>query len=270
MAATDIQFAGSIPDLYDRFLVPLIFDPFAHDLATRVADLRPGMVLETAAGTGAVTRAMAARLAPEVRIVATDLSPAMLERAQARRDADKRTEWQHADALELPFADASFDVVVCQFGIMFFPDRVRGYAEARRVLKPGGTFLFNVWDRFEANAFPAAVRETMVRMFPVDPLPFLERGPYSHFDMERIKREVAQAGFVSVRTEAVDKVARASSAREAATALCHGSPLRADIEARGADRLAEATDLTEALLTERFGSGPIEGPIRAHVITAEI
>ena len=137
MVATDKLFAGSIPEIYDRFLVPLIFEPYAADLARRVAALGPSDVLETAAGTGVLTRALAAPLAPATRIVATDLNQPMLDQA-ARRQPAGGVEWRQADALALPFADRSFDVVACQFGVMFFPDKVQGYREARRVLRPGG------------------------------------------------------------------------------------------------------------------------------------
>jgi ubiquinone/menaquinone biosynthesis C-methylase UbiE len=150
MATNDAAFAGSIPELYDRLMVPLIFDSYARDMALRVAAVRPRRILETATGTGAVTRAMTAAM-PDAAFVATDLNQAMLDRAQAQHPDAQRVRWQQADALALPFEDASFDTVVCQFGAMFFPDRVKGYGEARRVLKDGGAFLFSVWDRIEDN-----------------------------------------------------------------------------------------------------------------------
>ena len=142
MVATDKVFAGSIPEIYDRYLVPLIFDSYAVDLAERVARTNPRDVLETAAGTGVLTRAIASRLPAHARIVATDLNQPMLNRAKARQSHDGRIEWKQADALALPFEDQSFDVVACQFGVMFFPDKVQGYKEARRVLKPGGRIPF--------------------------------------------------------------------------------------------------------------------------------
>src|SRR5438093_1952180 len=153
MVATDKLFAGSIPEIYDRLLVPLIFEPYARDLAERLAGVKPREVLETAAGTGVLTRAIASRLPAGARIVATDLNQPMLDRAAARQPGDGRIAWRQADALALPFADQSFDAVACQFGVMFFPDKVQVYREARRVLKPGGRFLFNVWDRIDANEF---------------------------------------------------------------------------------------------------------------------
>jgi ubiquinone/menaquinone biosynthesis C-methylase UbiE len=169
MATTDKLFAGSIPEIYDRFLVPLIFESYARDLAERLAKVEPQDVLETAAGTGVLTRAMASRLPAHVRIVTTDLNQPMLDHAAARLPGETRIAWQQADALALPFADGRFDAVACQFGAMFFPDKVQGYKEARRVLKPGGHFVFNVWDRIEANAFADVVTEALAALFPQDP-----------------------------------------------------------------------------------------------------
>ena len=149
---TDKAFAGSIPRIYDTHLVPLIFEPYAADLVARLA-LRPlARVLEIAAGTGVVTRQLASVLAPHVAVVATDLNQAMLDEAAAR-GTSRPVEWRQADAMQLPFPDGSFDAVVCQFGVMFFPDKPKALSEARRVLKPGGVFLFNVWDRIEENEF---------------------------------------------------------------------------------------------------------------------
>jgi ubiquinone/menaquinone biosynthesis C-methylase UbiE len=147
MVATDKIFAGSVPEIYDRYLVPLIFDSYAIDLAERMAKTDARDVLETAAGTGVLTRTIASRVPASARIVATDLNQPMLNQAKARQSHNGRIEWKQADALALPFDDQSFDVVACQFGVMFFPDKVQGYKEARRVLRPGGQFLFNVWDR---------------------------------------------------------------------------------------------------------------------------
>ena len=162
MVTTDKAFSGSIPDIYDRLMVPLIFEPYARELADRIAAANPGRVLETAAGTGVLTRALASRLSANVSISATDLNEPMLARAKSGL-SDPRIEWQQADALALPFGDNSFDVVACQFGAMFFPDRVKGYAEARRVLKPGGRFFFNVWDKIADNEFGEGAVDGRIR-----------------------------------------------------------------------------------------------------------
>ena len=267
MATNDTVFAGSIPELYDRLMVPLIFDVYARDMARRVAALRPRRVLETATGTGAVTRAMTAAL-PEAALIATDLNQAMLDHAAARHPSRDRVQWRQADALALPFEDASFDVVVCQFGAMFFPDRVKGYAEARRVVKPGGHYLFSVWDRIADNEFADVVTEALARMFPDDPPRFLARTPHGYHDGDRIRDDVKAAGFRDVSVETVDASSDAASPRDPAVAYCHGTPLRNEIEARAPGGLARATEVAERALADRFGAGPISGRIQALVITA--
>jgi len=268
MVTTDKLFAGSIPEIYDRFLVPLIFEPYAADLAGRVAMAQPRDVLETAVGTGVLTRALALRLAPSTSIVATDLNQPMLDQA-SRRQAGGNIEWKQADALGLPFGDQSFDVVACQFGVMFFPDKARAYTEAHRVLKPGGRFLFNVWDRIEENEFADVVTAALAGVFPKDPPLFMARTPHGHHDVGRIRGDLTAAGFASISVDAVDATSKAASPRHAAVAYCQGTPLRNEIEARDASRLEEATNRATEALAQRFGKGTIEGRIRAFVVTAE-
>ncbi len=268
MVATDKLFAGSIPELYDRYLVPLIFEPYASDLATRIAGAMPSDVLETAAGTGVLTTAMVARLPHATRIVSTDLNQPMLDYAASKPPLQGRVTWQQADALALPFEAATFDVVTCQFGAMFFPDKVKGYSEALRVLRPGGRFLFNVWDRISDNHFADVVTGALAALFPQDPPLFMARTPHGYHDVARIREELSAGGFKHVSVETVDHVSRAASARDVAIAYCQGTPLRNEIVARDASRLDEATNVATAALAERFGGGAIEGLIRAHVIDA--
>lgn len=268
MAASDKQFTGSIPEIYDRLLVPLIFEPYARDLAERLAKIKPRDILETAAGTGVLTRAMASRLPPHARIMATDLNQPMLDRAAARQPRNDRIAWRQADALDLPFEDGEFDVVACQFGAMFFPDKVRGYREARRVLKPGGHFLFNVWDQISENEFAHSITETLATLFPKDPPYFLVRTPHGYHDVKKIHEQLIAAGFASISVQTLDATSRASSPHDPAIAYCQGTPLRNEIEARDSSRLDDATQKSAEALARRFGTGPIEGRIRAHVITA--
>jgi ubiquinone/menaquinone biosynthesis C-methylase UbiE len=267
MLTTDKLFGGSIPEIYDRLLVPLIFESYARDLAERVAKFRPQDVLETAAGTGALTRAISSRLPAHARIVATDLNQPMLDRAATKQPCDDRITWQQADALALPFEDQRFDVVACQFGVMFFPDKVQGYREARRVLKPGGHFLFNAWDQIAENEFVGVVTQALAALFPQDPPDFVARTPYGYFDVERIREELTRAGFTMITVEARDDISRGPSPHDVAIAYCEGTPLRNEIEARDPSRIEEATQKVAEALAQRFGSGPVEGRIRAHVIT---
>ncbi|MGD9616491.1 MAG: class I SAM-dependent methyltransferase [Alphaproteobacteria bacterium] len=267
MAQTDTVFAGSIPALYNRYLGPLIFEPFAADLAARIAGGPAERVLETACGTGVLTRALAASLPGAAKVIATDLNQPMLDFAAATPGAE-HVQWQQADALALPFPDRSFDVVACQFGAMFFPDKVTGYREALRVLQPEGRFVFSVWDRIEENEFTDVLTAAVAALFPRDPPVFLARTPHGYYDATVIRAELAAAGFGRIAFETIEHRSRALSPREAAIGLCQGTPLRNEIEARDPSRLDEATDAAEAALAARFGPGPIDGKIQALVVTA--
>jgi len=269
MSAIDKVFAGSIPELYQRHLVPLIFEPYAEDLAARLRGRRVSRLLELAAGTGVVTRALARELPRDCDIVATDLNQAMLDQAAAIGTA-RAVEWRPADAMQLPFAEASFDALVCQFGVMFFPERPKALAEMRRVLKPGGVLLFNVWDRIEDNEFADVVTQALARLFPSDPPRFMARTPHGYHDVGAIRRDVAAGGFrADPRIDTLAARSRADSPRIPAMAYCQGTPLRSEIEARGAGRLAEATEAAAAEIARRFGAGAVDGKIQAHVVTVE-
>jgi ubiquinone/menaquinone biosynthesis C-methylase UbiE len=268
MAESDKLFAGSIPENYDRFLVPLIFDSFAQDMARRAAALSPNHVLEIAAGTGVVTRALAPRLSPDASYIVTDLNQPMLDYAAARQPPDRRISWRRADALALPFDDGAFDLVCCQFGVMFFPDRQRGYREAKRVLKPGGHFLFNVWDRIEANVFANDVTDALTEMFPNDPPRFLARTPHGYHDAALIREELEKAGFSRIVIETRSDESRASSPRDPAVAYCQGTPLRNEIEIRDPNKLEAATNHAAAKIAEKHGNGEVAAKIQAHVVKA--
>jgi SAM-dependent methyltransferase len=264
----DTVFDQSIPRLYETHLVPLIFEPYAIDLAERLASRSLERVLEIAAGTGVVTRRLAAVLPEDVAIVATDLNQPMLDHAAAIGVA-RPVEWRQADAMRLPFADASFDAVVCQFGVMFFPDRATAFAEARRVLKPGGVFIFSAWDRIEENEFADVVTNAVGTLFPDDPPRFLARTPHGYHDKATITNDVRGGGFDAPSIETVAARSRATSARIPAVAYCEGTPLRNEIVARDATRLIEVTDVAARAIAERFGRGPVDGKIQAHVVTVE-
>jgi SAM-dependent methyltransferase len=263
----DAMFAGSIPEVYDTYLVPLIFEPYAADLAARLASRPLRQVLEIAAGTGVVTRAMASALPAAVSIVATDLNQSMLDQAAARGTSRPVT-WRQADAMALPFPDASFDAVVCQFGIMFLPDKGRAHAEIRRVLRSPGLFLFNLWDRIEENELAGTTAAALEAIFPEDPPRFLTRTPYVYHDPAAIAHDLAAGGFTTA--PAITTLAarsRAASCEGPAIGFCQGTPLRMEIEARGAGRLTEATAVVARSIASRFGRGPVDGKMQAHVVT---
>jgi len=266
MNLADRGFTGSIPQLYERYMVPLIFEPYALDLAARAAALQPGSVLEIAAGTGVLTRRLAADLPPQAGLIASDLNTAMLDMAATLGSA-RPVEWRVADAMELPFADASFDLVACQFGAMFFPDKGQAYAEIRRVLRPGGVLLFNVWDHLDSNELAATATAALAQAFPDDPPRFMARTPHGYHDVEQIRADLAAGGFER-EADIVTLPLRAQAESPSGPALgyCQGTPLRNEIEARAPGRLPEITARVAQAIGERFGVGAIDTRIQAHVV----
>jgi len=265
---TDKVFASSVAQLYETHMVPLIFEPYAVDIARRLAARPVARLLEIACGTGVVTRQLAA-LPGIAAIVATDLNQTMLD--QAKTIGTKRpVEWRQADAMQLPFPDAGFDAVVIQFGAMFFPDKAKAYAEVRRVLKPGGLFLFNVWDRIEDNDFADVVTNALAGVFPQDPPRFMARTPHGYHDVRQVEQDLARGGFTAkARIETVSARSRAGSPQFPAVAYCHGTPLRSEIEQRDPAALARATEVCTEAIAERFGGGAVDGKIQAHVIATQ-
>jgi SAM-dependent methyltransferase len=265
---TDKVFSGSVAKIYEEYLVPLIFAPYAEDLASRLAPRSLARVLEVAAGTGVVTRKLASVLPAGVSIIATDLNQEMLDMA-SEVGTSRPVQWRQADALQLPFADGEFDAVVCQFGVMFFPDKAKAFAEARRVLKTGGVFLFNAWDRIEENEFADTVTTAIESIFPDDPPRFLARTPHGYHQIATIERDLASGGFTSPRIDTFAMRSLATSPRVPAIAYCQGTPLRNEIEARDKSRLDEATGVAEDAVARRFGPGTVDGKIQAHIVTVE-
>ncbi len=266
MPEMDKLFAGSIPSLYEAHLVPLIFQPYADDLAERLGAMSLTRLLELAAGTGVVTRALTAATDEKTAVVATDLNQSMIDHARTV-GTSRQVEWRQADAMQLPFDDGTFDAVVCQFGAMFFPDKGRAFAETRRVLRPSGLFVFSVWDRIEENEFADVVTIALESVFPEDPPRFLARTPHGYHDRALIERNLTEGGFAKpARIETVAKRSHAASPSDVAIAYCQGTPLRNEIETRDPTRLAHATKIADEALAKRFGRGAIDGKIQAHIV----
>ena len=266
MATSDAAFAGKIPELYDRCLVPLLFAPYADELARRLAALGPATVLETAAGTGAVTARIAAAL-PRAEIVATDLNPDMLTVARERVTA-ANVSFEPADAQALRFADGQFDAMVCQFGVMFYPDKVRGNAEAFRVLVTGGRYLLVVWDSVDRNLATKVAGRAVADLFPDDPTAFYNRIPFRYFDTDEIRDDLRSAGFADITVNTVELRSRSPSVREVAIALTQATPMRNEIEQHGPHALAKATDAAEIALRQFEGPDGFDAPMSAHIVTA--
>ncbi len=264
---SDTSFTGDVPKFYESTLVPLIFEPYADDLAARVLALEPASVLEVACGTGVVTRALSAALPAACAITATDLNAAMVDHGESIATAQPVT-WREADVMALPFADASFDVVVCQFGTMFFPDRVAAYREIRRALRPGGTFLFNAWNRIEDNEFADVVTGALGGLYPDDPPLFLARTPHGHGSPAEIESDLRAAGYERCALNQRDDVSAARGPEVPAIAYCQGTPLRNEIETREPGGLERATAAATAALRASFGDGPVAGRISAVVVAA--
>ena len=267
--AADRVFGGSIPQMYEQYLVPLIFQPYAVDIAARTARISAQRVLEIAAGTGVVTRCLAQVLPPGVEIVATDFNQSMLDQGQAIGTA-RPVEYRTADAMQLPFVDRSFDAVVIQFGAMFFADKAKAFGEVARVLRPGGWLLFNVWDAIEHNEFADTVTRGLEPLFPKDPPRFMARTPHGYYDTAQIANDVTAGGFDHAPAiVTITARSKAESARLVAIAYCQGTPLRNEIESRAGSTLEEATDVATKAIEKRFGPGPVDGKIQAHVIVVE-
>lgn len=256
------RWSADMPDAYDRLLVPAVFEPFAADLAARVGSRSPSRVLEVAAGTGIVTRALVG-LPGVGEVVATDLNPSMVGVGRERVPSAR---WHSADALALPFAAETFDAVVCQFGVMFFPDKVTGMAEARRVLTADGTFHANTWDRLETHGLQAAFTAALRAVLPEDPPDFIAAVPHGYADPGQLAEDARSAGFSTATVETVTLHTRPVSAYDAAVGYCTGTPVRAALERRG-----DLAQLTTAIAqeTERIlGGDPVTAQMTAHVLTA--
>ena len=266
MKDVELRFTGSVPANYDQLMVPLIFQPYADELARRAAAMKPRRILETAAGTGVVTEAIS-KLLPDAQIIATDLNEPMLEVAGQRIRSDKVC-FITANAQEIPFDAEGFDLVVCQFGAMFFPDKVLAHREARRVLRKGGHYLLAIWDRIDRNPLSDATQRVLIDLFPENPPLFLCEGPFGYSDPERIERDLREAGFGTVEIDTVQLTSRSASASDAASALCYGTPMSVELQDREQGSLDRAFEEVKRALGEFEGANGLEAPMSAHIVTA--
>jgi ubiquinone/menaquinone biosynthesis C-methylase UbiE len=267
MAEQHAAFVGSVPLNYDRHLGPLLFHAYADDLAARLP-VRPGLrVLEVACGTGIVTERLLRCLAGQGTLVATDLNETMMGHAKARGVAGPGLTWRQADGTRLPFEDGAFDVVVCQFGLMFFPDKAAGVREARRVLAPGGTYLFNVWDRIDRNAATRIGHDTITSFFPADPPQFYQV-PFCLHDVAAMRRLLDEAGFGRVTHATVEKTGESPSAAAAAIGLVEGNPVIGTIMERGPGALRDIESAVARNVAAELGDHPVRSPLSAHIFTA--
>ena len=266
MTEANARFQGSIPELYDRHLGPVIFEPYAEDLARRVIADAPQPVLELASGTGILTAQLRARLAPSNRVVATDLNQAMIDYAQAKLGGTEQIDWQTADAANLPFPPNSFSAVACQFGLMFVPDKAAPFREAQRVLVDNGMFAFNVWDAFEHNPFGRLAHETIRGFFPTDPPNFYEV-PFGFHDVDVLRRLLADNGFGYIQLERLTLEARSPTARSFAIGLVKGNPVCLTIQERGG-ALEPIVDALAAAFVRIGGDHPFRSTMQAIVVTA--
>ena len=264
MAEQHAAFVGSVPGNYDRYLGPLLFHAYADDLAARLPVFPGVRVLEVACGTGIVTRRLLRRLAGQGTLVATDLNDAMIAHARSEVPADPALEWRQADGTRLPFPDRAFDVVVCQFGLMFFPDKAAGVREAYRVLAPGGTYLVSVWDRIERNAVTRIGHDTITSFFPADPPQFYQV-PFSLHDAAAVRRLLDEAGFARVTHATVEKTGESPSAAEAAIGLVEGNPVIGTIMERGPGALRDIEAAVARNVAAELGDHPVRSPLSAHV-----
>lgn len=268
MLDEDAKFVGSVPENYDRFLGPVLFQPYAIDLASRVNSNNSGRILELACGTGILTAALSQQLPAGSKLVATDFNEPMLSYARRKFISSDVINWLVADATSLPFVEGTFNAIFCQFGLMFVPDKLGALMCIRSLLRPRGEFLFNVWDKLDHNSFQRIAHETLLRLFPVNP-PMFYQVPFTMWDQEKLRALLTEAGFCEVTMETIEKPAAIGSAHDLAVGLVFGNPLIAGITDRGSLPPEVVVEEVEQAIADEYSGEFANGDMRAIVITAK-
>lgn len=267
MTVSDTASTGSIPEYYDQYLGPLIFEEYAGDLARRVSVPVGGTVLEIAAGTGIATRHLRKALRKTVRLVVTDLNKPMLEFARRKLRSKLNVEFQAADATQLPFADSSFDAVACQFSLMFFPEKAAALRETARVLKPGGAFVFNLWDSYDHNYLIRTINDILINLFPQNPPPYFDT-PYGYYQLDEVRALLADTGFADIEIAILPRTSQSETAREVALGYILGTPVCLQIAERGGLAVEEVVNIVERTIGETYGQAPTRAKMQALVFKA--
>ena len=264
----DAAYVGAIPTHYHEGIGPFLFEPFAQLTAERVRAFGPRRVLETAAGTGIVTRRLRAALAADARLVATDLNEPMLSIARRALGPEADVRFVQADMCQLRFPDGEFDAVVCNFGLMFVPDKLAAMREARRVLARDGRLFLATWAPLERNPVVLAAHQAVGAQFPSDPPQYLRRAPFGYGDPDVLEALLVRAGFSNIIVDVVERPTRAPGARSIAVGLVEGYPLVDEIKARGQVAVPAVVDAVAEFLVRQYGQGPIKTRIAALCATA--
>ena len=261
-----VAFVGSIPENYDRYLGPCLFEPYAVDITERVTVKEGSAVLETACGTGIVTRHLRNKLPKSVRLVATDLNEAMLDYASTKLGMDAAIEWKKADAAALPFEDGTFDAVVCQFGLMFIPDKLAAVREVHRVLVPNGLFVFSVWDSIDKNDIAKIANQAVALFFEKDP-PTFYQVPFGLYDQNVVRGLLRDAGFKDPQISALEMTGESPSSIDAAKGLIEGNPILNEINQRATADLKTVETAVAKAVAEQCGDNPVRCKLRAFAYT---
>lgn len=262
-----LNFNGSVPEVYETVLGNFIFEPFAVDIVNRISNKNAFNVLELAAGTGRVTKHLIHAFSPNAKIVASDISLPMMEKAKLVVSSQNLT-WQQVDIADIPFSEGSFDVIVCQFGVMFLQDKLRAFSEIRRVLKLGGQLLFSTWACIEENPIWKISNQVATKFFGPAPAAIQKSGPFSICNAVDAEAQLHDAGFIHTKVEKQRITSSISSASLAAKGFIHGLPLKDIIIKQNPEILSQIQEEMENSFADHFGNNPLTASFTAFVFEA--